>query len=73
MTSSFPYLTLIEAAAALGVTPGRLRWAANHRRNGDASEAALAGRLEIQKLPGGRDWLVPRPALEAELARRSSS
>lgn len=70
MNEPLPYVTLKQAAAALGVTADSLRHAAQDRRWGIASDNALAGRLGIKKLPGGRDWLIPRERLEAELARR---
>jgi hypothetical protein len=68
-----PYVTLIEAADALGITADRLRHAANDRRDGIASNNALAGRLGIFRLAGGRDWMIPREALLAEIARRSEA
>jgi hypothetical protein len=63
-----PIVTLIEAADALGVTADSLRQAAN-RRLGDASGHALAARLGVARI--GRDWLIPRDRLLAELERRS--
>jgi hypothetical protein len=64
-------VTLREAAAALGITAQTLKQSANNRRNGFASDRALAGRLGIVK--PGRDWLVPRSNLERELERRRST
>ena len=63
-------VTLKEAADALGVRPATLRWQANLRRDGFRSESSLPARLEIFKIQGGRDWLIPRAALERELVRR---
>jgi hypothetical protein len=68
---SLPFVTLKEAAAALGVKPDTLRHACqdDHGRAGEM--AALARRLKAQK--PGRDWIVDRDALEAEVARRARS
>jgi excisionase family DNA binding protein len=50
-------LTTLEAAAALGVTPQRVR------------VLIATGRLKAQKV--GRDWLIAPPALEAVRERKS--
>jgi len=65
-------VTLAEASRALGtIKPQGLRTAAQQRRDGIASEKALAARLGMRRI--GRDWLVPRDRLEAEVARRAEA
>lgn len=65
-------VTLVEATAALGLARDTLRGAARHARDGLASEeSALAGRLGMRRL--GRDWVVPRHRLDAEVARRQAA
>lgn len=66
------WVTLAEASRALKtISPQGLRTAAQHRRDGSASETALAARLGMRRF--GRDWLIPRDRLEAEVARREES
>lgn len=65
-------VTLAEASRALGtIKPQGLRSAAQQRRDGLASETALAGRLGMRRI--GRDWLIPRDRLEAEVVRRKDA
>lgn len=66
-TRDLPYVTLIEAAEAMGITTSRLR---HSMVDGPDEGYALARRLGMFKLAGGRDWLIPRERLLAELARR---
>lgn len=66
------WVTLAEASAALKTTtPNGLRAAARARRDGLASERALAARLGMRRV--GRDWLIPRDRLDAEVARRAEA
>jgi hypothetical protein len=67
-TREIPYVTLIEAAEAMGVTTARLR---HSMVDGPDEGGALARRLGMFKLAGGRDWLIPRERLLAELDRRA--
>jgi hypothetical protein len=69
LVGSIEWVTLTEASAALRtITPNGLRTAAQNRRDGSASERALAARLGMRRI--GRDWLIPRHRLDAEVARR---
>ena len=64
-------VTLAEASRALRtISANGLRSAARHQRDGLASATALAGRLGMRRV--GRDWLIPRDRLEAEVARRKA-
>lgn len=66
------WVTLTEASRALKtIKPQGLRTAAQQRRDGSASETALAARLGMRRF--GRDWLIPRDRLEAEVARRAEA
>ena len=69
LVGSIEWVTLAEASRELRTIPANgLRTAARNRRDGLASERALAARLGMRRI--GRDWLIPRAALEAEVARR---
>lgn len=66
------WVTLEEAARALKTISAQgLRTAAANRRNGAASERALAARLGMRRV--GRDWLIPRARLDAEVRRRENA
>lgn len=66
------WVTLTEASRALKtIKPQGLRTAAQNRRDGSASETALAARLGMRRF--GRDWLIPRDRLDAEVARRKAA
>jgi hypothetical protein len=62
------WMTLREAAALLYVTPANLRQLANRERN-DGERSPTAARLKPTRV--GRDWLVRRAAVEAEIAFRA--
>ena len=65
------WVTLAEASRELRtISPNGLRTAAQNRRNGTASDRALAARLGMRRF--GRDWLVPREALDAEVYLRKA-
>jgi hypothetical protein len=68
LETPLPVMTLKDAAALLGIKPDTLRHAAqdDHGRRGEM--AAIAKRLNARK--PGRDWIVDRDAVEAELRRR---
>jgi excisionase family DNA binding protein len=59
---TLPIVTLRTAARMLGVTADYLRHAVHEERT-------IARRLEIHKI--GRDWYIPKAALDAELRRRA--
>jgi len=61
------WLTLTEAAAELGVTAQRIRQS-KHDAWWYEKANVLGSRLRMYK--PGRDWLVSRSSLDAEIARR---
>ena len=71
LVGSTEWVTLAEASRELRtISANGLRTAARNRRDGLASERALAARLGMRRV--GRDWLIPRHRLAAEVARRKS-